>query len=147
MKKILSLCLTALLVCLFLLPAAAEFTAPPSPPSEPGDGMYIILDNPYTHLYYHDEVYSRADVSELHLAKESRKGANVGFEEYNGVGGISLWATPNNTVFWIDLKGAAPVVVSLGDPTASGMFEFVGLYVIPDEIPELAETAIRTVYE
>ncbi len=104
MKKILSLCLAALLAFLFLLPAAAEFTAPPSPPSEPGEGMYIILDKTYTHLYYDDAVYSRADISRLSLIKESRKGADVGFEEYNGVEGISLWATRKNTVFWIDVS-------------------------------------------
>lgn len=99
MKKILSLCLVALLACFFLLPVAAEGAAV----IEPGEGMSIILDKTYTHLYYNDEVYSRADISRLSLIKESRKGANVGFEEYNGVGGISLWATPNNTVFWIDV--------------------------------------------
>lgn len=100
MKKILSLCLVALLACLFLLPVAAEGAAV----IEPGEGMYIILDKTYTHLYYNDEVYSRADVSDLDLIKESRKGADVGFEEYNGVEGISLWATRKNTVFWIDVS-------------------------------------------
>ena len=104
MKKILSLCLVALLACLFLLPAAAEFTAPPPPPSKPGEGMYIILDKTYTHLYYNDAVYSRADISRLSLIKESRKGATVGFEEYDGVEDISLWATRNNTIFWIDVS-------------------------------------------
>lgn len=100
MKKILSICLAALLAVLFLLPAAAEGAAV----IEPGEGMYIILDKTYTHLYYNDEVYSRADVSDLDLIKESRKGADVGFEEYNGVEGISLWATRNSTVFWIDVS-------------------------------------------
>lgn len=102
MKKILSICLAALLAVLFLLPAAAEDSA--LTPAAPGEGMYIILDKTYTHLYFNDEVYSRADVSDLDLIKESRKGADVGFEEYNGVEGISLWATPNNTVFWIDVS-------------------------------------------
>lgn len=104
MKKILSICLAALLACLFLLPAAAEEVTVTGEPAEPGEGMYIILDKTYTHLYYNDEVYSRADISRLSLTKESRKGANVGFEEYNGVEGISLWATRNNTVFWIDVS-------------------------------------------
>lgn len=102
MKKTLSICLAALLAVLFLLPVAAEDSA--ATLTGPGDGMYIILDKTYTHLYFNDEVYSRADVSDLDLAKESRKGADVGFEEYNGVEGISLWATPNNTVFWIDVS-------------------------------------------
>lgn len=104
MKKILSLCLAALLACLFLLPAAAEEVTVTGEPAEPGEGMYIILDKTYTHLYYNDEVYSRADISRLSLIKESRKGANVGFEAYDGVEGISLWATRNNTVFWIDVS-------------------------------------------
>ncbi|MBE6576264.1 MAG: hypothetical protein E7654_08345 [Ruminococcaceae bacterium] len=104
MKKILSLCLAALLACLFLLPAAAEEVTVTGEPAEPGEGMRIILDKTYTHLYYDDAVYSRADISRLSLIKESRKGADVGFEEYNGVEGISLWATRNNTVFWIDVS-------------------------------------------
>ena len=56
---------------------------------------------------------------------------------------VFLWACCDNTsVYWIDLKSETPVVVSLGDPTASGIFEFVGLYVIPEEIPELADVAV-----
>jgi len=59
---------------------------------------------------------------------------------------VFLWACCDaTTVYWIDLKGETPVVVSLGDPTESGMFEFVGLYVIPEEIPELADTAVESV--
>ena len=59
---------------------------------------------------------------------------------------VLLWTCLENaTVYWIDPLAETPYFVSLGDPTGSGVVEFVGMYVIPEEIPELAETAVESV--
>lgn len=49
-----------------------------------------------------------------------------------------IWAAPEiGTIYWIDPFAMEPYAVSLGDPTGTGFFEYLGLYTIPEEIPEL----------
>ncbi len=49
-----------------------------------------------------------------------------------------LWASAeNSTIFLLDVNAAEPYTVDLGEPTETGSIEFVGLFVIPDEIPSL----------
>ncbi len=59
---------------------------------------------------------------------------------------VLLWGCcESNTVYWIDVKAEAPYMVDLGDPTASGGFQFVGMFVVPESIPALAEVAAENV--
>ena len=59
---------------------------------------------------------------------------------------VLLWASPENTaVYWIDIFAYEPYMLSLGDPTNSGIMEFMGLYTIPEEIPELAYVPVESV--
>ena len=56
---------------------------------------------------------------------------------------VLLWTYPEaSQVYWIDFKNENPYVISLGDPTNSGLIEFVGMYTIPAEIPALDAVAI-----
>ena len=57
-----------------------------------------------------------------------------------------VWAYPEqSTIYWIDPYAWEPYAVSLGDPTGSGLIEFTGMYVIPEEIPELEYTPVESV--
>ena len=47
------------------------------------------------------------------------------------------------TMLWIDVENS--YYVDLGDPSESGTLELVGMHVVPDEIPELPETAVESV--
>ena len=49
------------------------------------------------------------------------------------------------TIMWIDLNNGDPFVVDLGDPSESGVIELTGMHVVPDEIPELPEVAVKSV--
>ena len=57
---------------------------------------------------------------------------------------VLLWAYPElSTVVWLDpTEGYA---ISLGDPTESGSFEFVGMYTVPEVLPELPDVAVQYV--
>ena len=66
---------------------------------------------------------------------------------YDHVNNVILWACPEQSViYWIDINNEIPYVLNLGDPTGSGLLEFVGMYTIPETIPELADVAIEEVY-
>lgn len=57
-----------------------------------------------------------------------------------------VWACPEmTTIYWIDLFAMEPYAVSLGDPSNSGMIQYMGLYTIPEEIPELPYTPVASV--
>ena len=63
--------------------------------------------------------------------------------DYNNDG--LIWAYPEaSQVIWIDVNAEVPYAVSLGDPTDSGSFEFVGMFTLPAEVPELAYTAVES---
>ena len=58
---------------------------------------------------------------------------------------VLYWANPESSqVYWIGHNNANPYVLTLGDPTGSGLFEFVGMFEIPAEIPELPEVAVES---
>ena len=57
---------------------------------------------------------------------------------------VLLWANcDGNSVNWIDVYGG--YMLQLGDPTESGVFEFVGMYTIPENIPELPYTPVSSI--
>lgn len=56
---------------------------------------------------------------------------------------VLLWAHPETgSIYWIDLYAYEPYALNLGDPTGSGLLEYIGMYTIPAEIPELAYTPV-----
>ncbi len=56
---------------------------------------------------------------------------------------VLLWSyCEGATVMWIDLE--QELTLSLGDPTEAGMFIFVGMYTVPEEIPALADVAVES---
>ena len=60
--------------------------------------------------------------------------------DYNN-GGI-LWTNPESSlVFWIDPVNG--YTVTLGDPSESGLIEFVGMYTLPEIIMELPYVAVE----
>ena len=57
---------------------------------------------------------------------------------------VLLWANcDGNSVNWIDVQNG--YMLKLGDPTESGVFEFVGMYTIPENIPELPYTPVTSI--
>ena len=52
---------------------------------------------------------------------------------------VLLWINPEtSSVYWIDgLDTATPFAVALGDPSNTGLIQYTGAHVIPEEIPEL----------
>jgi len=58
---------------------------------------------------------------------------------------VILWVNPETaSVYWLDI-GEDPYAISLGDPTNSGMIEYMGLFIVPDTIPELADVEVESV--
>lgn len=58
-----------------------------------------------------------------------------------------IWTQPEvGTIYWIDPFAAEPYAVSLGDPTGSGLIQFVGMFTIPAEIPELQYVPVEEAY-
>ena len=58
---------------------------------------------------------------------------------------VIIWANPEySTIYWINIKHEMPYVISLGDPTGSGL-QFVGLYTVPESIPALDDVAVESV--
>ena len=56
---------------------------------------------------------------------------------------VILWTYPEySRVFWLDVKAENPYTIMLGDPSGSGLIEFVGMYTIPETIPELDDVAV-----
>ena len=65
---------------------------------------------------------------------------------YDHVNDVILWTYPEySQVYWIDVKDENPYAISLGDPTDSGLIEFVGMYTIPSVIPALVDVAVDQV--
>ena len=57
-----------------------------------------------------------------------------------------VWTSPElGSMYWIDPYAYTPYAVALGDPTGSGLIEFVGMYVIPEYIPELEYAPVTSV--
>ena len=56
---------------------------------------------------------------------------------------VFLWANPETgNIFWVD---PGNFCLAMGDPTKSGFIEFTGLYVIPENMPELAYTPVESI--
>ena len=57
---------------------------------------------------------------------------------------VLLWdCVEDNTIYWIDVEEG--YAISLGDPTESGTFEWVGMYTVPETIPALQYVAVESV--
>jgi hypothetical protein len=66
---------------------------------------------------------------------------------YDHENDVLLWAyCEASTIVWIDVNGDYPMVLSLGDPTESGLFQFVGMFTIPETVPALEEVAVEGLY-
>ncbi len=56
---------------------------------------------------------------------------------------VFLWANPETgTIFWIN---PGQYCLAMGEPTGTGFIEFTGLYVIPENIPELGYTPVKSI--
>ncbi|MFR1561704.1 MAG: S8 family serine peptidase [Oscillospiraceae bacterium] len=65
---------------------------------------------------------------------------------YDYANDVLVWATPEYaTVAWIGHNAETPYIIPMGEPTGTGVFEFVGMYTIPERIPELAPVAVEGV--
>ena len=65
---------------------------------------------------------------------------------YDHQNDVLLWAPVEyGTIAWIDHKAATPFIISLGDPTGTGLFEYVGMHTIPAVIPELPTVTVESV--
>ena len=65
---------------------------------------------------------------------------------YDHANDVLLWAPVEfGTIAWIDHKAATPFIISLGDPTGSGLFEYIGMHTVPAVIPELPTVAVESV--
>ena len=65
---------------------------------------------------------------------------------YDHANGVLLWAPVEyGTIAWIDHTAATPFIIPLGDPTGSGLFEYIGMHTIPAVIPELPVVAVESV--
>ena len=59
---------------------------------------------------------------------------------------VILWCNPETSViYWIGFNNEYPYVISLGDPSGSGLIEWLGMYTVPAEIPALAPVAVDSV--
>ncbi|MGN0999209.1 MAG: S8 family serine peptidase, partial [Faecousia sp.] len=99
------------------------------------DGMLISL------VYLYDE-----DFDEYYWSPEPLM-FDLGYVQYmqsmcyDYAHDVLLWAyCEAGSIYWIDVH--AGYVISLGDPTSSGAFEFVGMYTVPADIPELEEVPV-----
>ena len=65
---------------------------------------------------------------------------------YDYANDVLIWATPEySTVAWIDHNAAKPYILDIGNPFGAGAFELMGMYTIPENIPELPEVAVSSV--
>ena len=65
---------------------------------------------------------------------------------YDHANGVLLWAPVEyGTIAWIDVKAATPFIIPLGDPTGTGLFEYVGMHTVPEVIMELPAVAVESV--
>ncbi len=65
---------------------------------------------------------------------------------YDHTNDVLLWAPVEfGTIAWIDHNADEPFIIPLGDPTGTGLFEYIGMFTIPDVIPELPDVAVESV--
>ena len=65
---------------------------------------------------------------------------------YDHVNDVLLWNyVEASQICWINPDLEDPYILYLGDPTESGLFEFVGMYTVPAQIPEKAPVAVESV--
>ena len=65
---------------------------------------------------------------------------------YDHANDVLLWAPVEfGTIAWIDHNAATPFIISLGDPTGTGLFEYIGMHTVPAAIPELPTVAVESV--
>ena len=65
---------------------------------------------------------------------------------YDHVNDVLLWNyVEASQICWINPDMADPYILYLGDPTGSGLFEYVGMYTVPETIPALADVAVEAV--
>ena len=63
---------------------------------------------------------------------------------YDHNNNVLIWANPETScLYWINPVGG--YTINLGDPTGSGLFEFIGMYTVPAEIPELPYVPVESV--
>ena len=63
---------------------------------------------------------------------------------YDHVNDVLLWANPElSSIFWIDPHASTPYVLSLGEPSGMGYIEYVGMHVIPEEMPALPTVKVN----
>ncbi len=60
---------------------------------------------------------------------------------------VILWTNPETSeVYWIDLFSAdEPYMISMGNPSDSSIIEYLGMYVVPEDIPELEEVPVEEI--
>ena len=64
---------------------------------------------------------------------------------YDYANDVLIWAyCETGSLVWLDPNNG--YAINLGDPTGSGMFEFVGMYTVPETIPELPDVAVEYAY-
>ena len=65
---------------------------------------------------------------------------------YDYANDVLIWACPEyQNVAWIDHNAAEPFILSLGTPYPGASFEWMGMFTIPETIPELANVAAEEV--
>ena len=63
---------------------------------------------------------------------------------YDHANDVLVWTNPETScVYWVDPYGG--YVLNLGDPSNSGLIEYLGMYTVPAEIPELAYVGVESV--
>ena len=66
---------------------------------------------------------------------------------YDYANDVLIWTNPESAcVYWIDVKAEVPYILALGDPTGTGTVEHVGMFTIPETLPELDPMAVEGVY-
>ena len=64
---------------------------------------------------------------------------------YDHTNDVLVWTNPETScVYWVDPYGG--YVLALGDPSGSGLIEYLGMYSVPAEIPELEYVPVENVY-
>ena len=57
-----------------------------------------------------------------------------------------VWVNPETTAaYWLDVSADEPYAINLGDPTGTGSIELMGMFSIPEEIPELPYTPVESI--
>ena len=59
---------------------------------------------------------------------------------------VILWTNPETSqIYWVDMWADVPYAVALGDPSGSGLIEYVGMYVVPEVIEELPYVPVESI--